>query len=228
MLSRARRHVRAGAGSGDARLQGEGRANYSNQKKRLYIELKAQRACNGKTQVTWYDEKLVARRMMTILKDFPTILQDITLTSFNPEALVEAHKLESELGGATMRYYLIVGGRGLITGDLICVAGMNDIPPFKPDRQILKETWLTGLWFAPTVLDDWASTLQEINEARGKDHPLRFGLSTYNYKWEDFEGQLASSKVRLENVESVIYDVCDGPECKTDVKDWGMCSHSPL
>jgi hypothetical protein len=204
------------------------RANYAGQKKHLYIELKAQRACNGEKLVTWYDEELVAKRMMAILKKFPSILQDITLTSFNPRALVEAHAQEGELGGAQLRYTLIVGGAGFWKGDVVCWIGMNDIPTFRSDREILKAPWLTGLWFAPTVLADWDETLEGINKERekGGSKPLRFGLSTYNYEWKDFEAQLTSSKVRLANVESLIYDVCDGTNCKAEVEDVDDCSHS--
>jgi hypothetical protein len=72
---------------------------------------------------------------------------------------------------------------------------------------------------------DYADILNKLNENRRGEQPLRFGLSVYGAAWEDLEKTFTSSEKRLENVESVIYDVCQADQCPSAVKDSGGCKH---
>lgn len=193
--------------------------------KRLFIELKPQRTCSGGLAVD-YNEALVARRMMDILKDFPEVVGQISLTSFNAGALMAAHAIQ---GSIDMRYYLIVGARGL-KGSVVCWLGSGDVPRFDDKQAILKEPWLTGLWFSPADLADYARVMNGINDSLRKNQPpLKFGLSHYGAdSWGDIAETFGPQEQGLKNVEGFVYDVCDKESgtCPSPVDDTGSCEHN--
>jgi len=207
-----------------AALLGHFEAKHVANKKRLFVELKAHPRCSGDRLDTDYNEATLAEKMGAILGEHRAAAAQISFISFNPRALEAMHEVEPKLGlSERFKYYLIVSSKHPIMGRLICWFGSGDLPRFDTEQPVLDKPWLTGIWFSTAALSDYAETLNSINSRRKRlddentrrkgTEPipaLRFGVAVYMNKFDDALKTFGDAGRGLENVEAVIYDVCDG------------------
>lgn len=205
---------------------------YAARGKRLFVELKTQRTCIDAKLVTSYDERRVGADLIDLLKDFADLAPQLSLVSFSARALQAAHELASG-ANLPLRYYLIVGTTSGFIGSLGCRATSGNIPRFDTDQEILSVEWLTGIWFSPKRLPDYAATLNGLNDRRARRTPpappMRFMFSLYDEEWPKIVDSFVPREAGLENLEGVIHDACEDPsKCPTEIGDVPPCKHNSI
>jgi len=185
-------------------------AKYHEKDKHIYIEIK----CDDSKRLDIRDEAAISGALDVIdevVKSYSAgeaeaICKHIAFASFNYRALERIDRL---CNGKHDLFFIVASNRALGW-----IATKTIYPHFnylgkRLKKVLLRSEFLTGVWFDPCAVNDFARIFNGINREREGNlllKPLKVFVSTYLLKKEEYFDRLESEREKLGNVEGLFFE----------------------